>query len=384
MDFTIPEELKVIQAKAATYVGKELLPLEKEYLRGQAYDPRTLVPGLKAAGLWAPAVPVNLGGLGLSLLGQVLIEEEIGRTALPVSICNEPAICFLTQCSTTQRDALLPAIVAGDSSVSYALTEPTAGSDYAGIETVITVGEGATEDQVVVDGVKNLVVGLDYTDRILVVGKKAGTDTLIACLMDKKSPGVSIGRGVELLDGTNAFELTITRGQAPASNLVGPSNGVSQLLLKTSLHWNARLAAKAVGMGKRAVETGAEWAAQRRTFGDKLGNNEAIQFKIADSTIAVSAAQYMVYTAAWLADNGHDAEREIGAAKVFAVQAALRSADDAMQIRGGLGVSSDLPLATFYRRARQFQLESVPNELLKRSIASGMYGGKYLLGSVLS
>ncbi len=383
MDFAWAEELMDLRSRVEQFVAQHVIPLEAEVRRKGGLDRKSLQDlrsEAKQAGLFAPQLPVELGGLGLNTLEIGPIFEAAGRSLLgPLALnCSAPdeGNMHLLELAGTeqQRREYLRPLAAGETHSAFAMTEPApgAGSDPKMLRTT-AARDG---DRWVINGRKWWVSGAQGAAFCIVMARTdpelppaEGASMLLVPL---DTPGTRIVRRIGGLSRQwlgGHYEMEFTDCAVPQANLLGePGRGYA---LAQQRLGPARLThcMRWLGAAQRALEIAADYAKQRQAFGSPIADHQAVQWMLADSEVELHAGRLMVYQAAWLLLQGRRARRETSICKVFVAEAVNRVFDRALQICGGAGVSDDLPLADFYAEARAFRIYDGPSEVHRMVIA---------------
>ncbi|MGV9339990.1 acyl-CoA dehydrogenase family protein [Streptomyces sp. NPDC003688] len=382
IDFTLEPELEELRERTAEFIRATVLPAEAEMLRGPGAPDdtlrRTLQRAAREAGVFAPTVPKELGGLGLDLRGQSVILQEAGYSLLgPLALhCAAPdegnMLLLEKVADATQRDRFLKPLAAGDVRSCFAMTEPApgAGSDPSQLTTVAR----RTNAGWVLDGRKWFITGADGAAFAIVMAR-TGTGTQSAAtmfLVPADTPGFRIVRHVPSLDqgftgGHCEIELEgcevrddavlgeVGKGFAYAQVRLAPAR------LTHCMRW--------LGLARRAHDLALGYAAERTAFGSRLGELGMVQQQLADNEIDLAASRALIREAAWTLDQGRSGKHESSVAKTFTAEAVGRIVDRAVQVCGALGVSGDLPLAAYLREVRPFRIYDGPSETHRWSIA---------------
>jgi acyl-CoA dehydrogenase len=381
MDFELPRDVKMLQGLVRKFVDQELLPIEMQVNLSEDLADDVLRPlqeQAKALGLWLLDVPKEYGGQDLGLLAQCVVQEEIGRTkAIPFRI-NElfgPTVSplLLDNCNEDQKERLLRPLLRGEIVIGFAQTEPDSGSDPAGMRTR-AVREG---DHYVLNGAKRFITRAgraDYLQVICVTDAEKRARGGITCLVvDMKAPGVRLVRQWPKMMGDKPWEIAFDNVRVPVENRLGEEGQGFALGQKWLTFGRVKgQAAWCLGVAQRSLEMAMDYARQRVTFGEPLSERQAIQFMIADSAIELQAARLMVYDAAWRYDQGEDVRNASYMAKVFTTEAAGRIVDRAMQIHGGVGLTTELPLEYWYRQVRSLRITEGVTEVLRWRLARNL------------
>jgi acyl-CoA dehydrogenase len=376
LNFELPEELQMLKESVRKFVDKELIPIERQARIGHKLKPEVradLEAKAKALGLWGYDVPCEYGGLGLGLIAKVTVWSELARSiALPsrggdiFSPNVSPILYHLTE--EQKKKYLLPTI-RGELTWCLAQTEPDAGGDPGSMRTT-AVRQG---DHYIINGVKRFITGADvanYTQLIAATDRSKGSHGGIsAFIVDLKSAGVKLIREQELVVDDRPWEIAFEDAKVPVENRIGEEGEG----FRYAQHWlnvgRVRHGARGIGVIERCLELGASYAKQRVTFGKPLAERQAIQWMLADSFMELHQLRLMVYDAAWKYDQGRDIRAEAYMAKIFGDTQSFKAADRCMEIHGGMGLATDLPIEKFWRDQRSMMITEGPIEILKMTLA---------------
>ncbi|MDX2163577.1 MAG: acyl-CoA dehydrogenase family protein [bacterium] len=377
MNFSIPIHVQEIARRVRQFIDSEVLPLEKAALAGQhvtAEAMRAVQAKAKAAGLWSPQLPPELGGLGLTLTEIVPVFEAAGRSLLgpPALNCAAPDegnMHLLHLFADEQQvEQYLRPLAAGAIRSAFAMTEPApgAGSDPNMLRTA-AVRDG---DEWVINGHKWYTTGAGHAAFLLIMARTnpdvpahKGATIFIAPF---DSTGIVLERLIPVMgeDGTGGHgEIHFHDLRVPHSAILG-KEGDGFALTQARLG-PARLThcMRWTGIAQRALEIATAYASEREAFGKRLSEHQSIQWMLADSAMELHAGRLMIHQAAWLLQQGEAARAETSMCKVFVAEAVNRVIDRAIQICGGLGISRDLPLSTWYEAARAFRIYDGASEV---------------------
>ncbi|NGO53454.1 acyl-CoA dehydrogenase family protein [Allomesorhizobium camelthorni] len=369
------EELEMIRNTVRSFVHKELVPLEQGIEDADDVDhevTRKLRSKAVALGIYGFNLPDSCGGPGFSVPTQAAIMEEVGYTSMPLSetIGNLPM--SLTLLSAEQKDWLLPDVLNGSKTFTYALTEPDAGSDVASIKTRAT----RTNDGWILSGAKQFISNAETSDYILVL---AATDPaaplkkrLTTFIVERTNPGVrAMTRFAKM--GWRGYHLNgfvLEDCFVPDSHVIGrPGDGFLAMMASVN-HDRLFSAYRSLAIAQRAHDMACTYVKERAAFGKTLDQHQAIQFMIADNDVELSAARALAYQAAETAEkNPRGFQLAASRAKLYASEMAGRVTDRALQIFGGMGYSCELPIERFYRDARAFRIGEGTSEMQRIQIA---------------
>jgi butyryl-CoA dehydrogenase len=375
VDAALAEELV---AAVRTFVAKEVLPVASDLEHADAY-PEELVAQMREMGLFGVTIPPDYGGLGLDIVTYARIVEEISFGWMSLTgILNThfiSATLIAGHGTTEQRDRWLPRMATGELRGCLSLSEADAGSDTKAIRCRAT----PDGDEYVIEGTKMWVTN---GERAGLVTLAARTPEGVTCFMVEKEPGprsggITVSRTIGKLGykGVETVEMSYDGHRVPADSVLGgPENlgrGLSLILGALELG-RINIAARACGVGRAAFEAAIRYAQQREAFGVPIAKHQAIQFKLADMGTKLEAARLLVRSAAEKLDSGQRADVEAGMAKLFASEAALEIATEAMRIHGGYGYTSELPVERYFRDAPLMIIGEGTNEIQRLVIARGL------------
>ena len=378
MDFALTEEQKMMVDTIRRFIAEELKPLEDEIENNGALDDakaRVVHEKAKGLGLYALNMPPELGGGGLSNLDRIICEEQFGHTTdylIRRAFGNvyEP----LLHCKGAQVDRWLKPTVAGERTCAIAITEPSAGSDAAGIKTR-AVQNGNGKGGWVLNGGKHFISDGFWSDFFLVSARTdnaTGEKEISMFMVDKGLAGFSLGKDQKMMGirGTPHIELFFDNVQLEDAALLGEAGqGFKLAMGALNVVRLAQVGARAVGKSSHVLEMMVDYAGQRQQFNTRIGDFQMIQQLIADSVIEVNAARWMVYHAAWMLDQGCDAREQIAMVKVHAAETLGRVVDRAVQVFGGMGFCKELPIERYYRDARIYRIFDGTSEIHRGVIA---------------
>jgi acyl-CoA dehydrogenase len=382
MDFSTPLHVQELTHRVRQFIDTEVIPLE-QYAIAEEISPEMLSElrhKAKAAGVYAPQLPPELGGLGLSLSEIVPVFEAAGRSHLGPLVLNcaapdEGNMHTLHMfANEEQRERYLIPLAAGEIRSGFAMTEPApgAGSDPNMLLTS-AVRDG---DDWIINGHKWFTTGADGADFLLIMARTnpdvATHKGATIFLAPAGTPGIEIIRRVPTMgfeDLGGHCEIRFHDLRLPNSAILG-KEGEGFALTQARLG-PARLThcMRWTGIAQRALEIAAQYAANREAFGSALSDHQSIQWMLADSEIELHAGRLMIRQAAWLLEQGEQARQETSMCKVFVAEAINRVIDRAIQICGAKGVSGDLPLSKWYESARAFRIYDGASEVHRMVIA---------------
>ncbi len=377
MQFGLTAEQELVVDTVHSFVERELYPLENEVERTGTVPAelgREIQRKVIELGFYAPNIPAAFGGGGLDQLTFALLERELGRAAMALSVWWGRPSNILCACNDEQRQRYLLPAVSGEKMDALAMTEPDAGSDVRGMKCSAR-RDGADW---IVNGTKHFISHADIADFVIVfvaTGEERtaeGSKKRITCfLVDRGTPGFEIRPGYNSVShrGYHNCILAFDDCRLPAAQILGEEG--QGFALANSWLYATRLtvAAMCVGRARRAFDLALGYAAQRKQFGQLIGKFQGVSFKLADMITEIDAADYLTLAAAWRLDQGLDANRQCSQAKLYASEMLARVTDEALQIFGGMGLMDDLPLARLWRDARVERIWDGTSEIQRHIIS---------------
>lgn len=376
MDFDLPEDLQIFRQMLRRFVDTELIPLEA---RGELDDAtrRSLREKAQAAGLWMLDVPVELGGQGLSALGMSIFWEELSRTVAigprDTHIFRSLVGPILLGLQGEQKERFLMPVICGEATPCFAITESDAGSDPASMRTR-AIRDG---DHYVINGVKRFITDARRADIVQLIAytdPAKGLRGLSCFVVDMRAPGIAVTADYETMMGDKPCEVTFQDVRVPATNLVGVEGDGMMLAQRWITEGRIlRHGARSLGVAERCLELATSYSRQRHTFGAPLATRQAIQFMVADIYAELQQARLLVRDAAVDLDRGRDVRLKSWIAKCQATEMGLRAADRCMQIHGGMGLTTEMPIERMWREQRSFLITEGAAEVMRSSIAKKVY-----------
>lgn len=383
MDFELPEELRILKKTVRSFVDRELIPIEMTAMDGAKMRPEVRAPleeKAKKLGLWHLDVPKDYGGQGLSLLGMAVVWEEIARTvAMPPrgpSVFGPDIRPILFTLNGAQKEKYLLPVLTGEKRTAFAQSEPDAGSDPGAMRTT-AVRNG---DHYVVNGYKRWITGAADADFFQLVAAtdrgKGSRGGLSLFLVDAGLPGVKVVRKTPTMMGDETWEIALDDVRVPAENIVGKEGDGMRAAQSWITAGRLYQACRGLGVASRCIDLMVSYAKQRVTFGAPLAERQAVQFMIADSFAEHHMTQLLVYQLAARTDAGVAARHESYIAKIAGTELGFHVADRCMQIHGGLGLATEMPIAKMWRDARSFMITEGPVEVMRMVLARDILRGR--------
>jgi alkylation response protein AidB-like acyl-CoA dehydrogenase len=376
MDFDLSDEQAALRQVVRDFVRKSIAPVAREWEHEGRY-PSEIVDEMKTMGLFGMLVPETYGGIGIDAVSYAIVFEEISRGWMGIAgIIGSHSLATLMVArygTEEQQRRWLPDLASGKRRSGVGLTEPGAGSDLQGIQTVAR-REG---DHYVVSGTKIWITNARHADPLPVLVKtdrdaRPAHRGMSLLMVEGGTPGFSVGRDLPKLGykGTESCEVLLDNAIVPVENLLGGVEGRGlQHALSVLEFGRINVAARSVGIAQAAYEKALVYSTERYAFGSPIGEFQAVQLRLADMATEVQAARLLVWWAASRADAGKRTDMETGMAKLFASEVAIRCALDSMRIHGGYGYSQELDIERLYRDAPLMAIGEGTNDILRTVIA---------------
>ena len=369
MEFELSAEQREIQALTREFAEAEIEPHAPDWDREHRF-PRELFDKLAELGLTGVCVPEELGGAGADFLSYVLVLEELSRAdagigvavAVHTSAATLPIVRFGTD---EQQEELVPPLASGERLGAFALTEPGSGSDARSLRTRAE----PTSDGWRLTGNKQWITNAAYAGTFLVFAR---TDAGIsAFVVDRDSPGLHVtGEARKLgLHSSSTADLVLDGVAVTRDRLLGDDGEGFRVAMATLDGGRIGIAAQALGIAQAAYELSRRYALERKQFGRRIADFQAIQWKLADMATEIDAARLLVYRAAWLREQGQPHGEAGAKAKLFASTIARRHAGEAIQILGGYGYTKEFAAERYYRDARITEIYEGTSEIQRLVIA---------------
>lgn len=362
-----PETFQLLKAAVQRFVQERLLPAEDEV---EEIDdvPEDIVNDMKELGLFGLSIPEEFGGIGLSMSQECEVAYELGRAALAFRSVIGTNIGIgsqgiLMDGTPEQKAEYLPRIASGELIVSFALTEPDAGSDAAALKTR-AVADG---DDYLITGTKRFITNAPRAGAFTLMARTggAGASGISAFIVPAGLPGLTLGKPDRKMGqrGTKTCDVNLDDVRVPAANIIGGEPGKGfKTAMKVLDRGRLHISAVACGMASRILEESVAYARERKQFGQRIGDFQLVQAMLADSQAELLAGWSLVQAAARRYDDkpvgARDPEVSMHAscAKMFATEMVGRVADRGVQIHGGSGYINEYKVERFYRDVRLLRL----------------------------
>jgi len=380
MEFGLTSEQQMLVESLRAFVEKELIPHEELVERTNKLPPE-LADEIRrkaiAAGFYAANMPAELGGGGLDNVSIALLERELGRAGYALHWTVARPSNILRACQGEQIERYLKPTIRGERVECLAMTEPGAGSD---LRSMTTRAERDGEHYVI-NGRKHFISHADVADYVILFAAsgieetKRGTKKKItAFLVDKGTPGFEVLAGYDSVShrGYHNCQLVFSDCRVHISHILGQEHRGFEVANEWLGNTRLQVAATCIGRAQRAIQLATEWAASRKQFGQTIGKFQGVSFKLADMATECAAAELLTLQAAWKSDQGTMTDQDAAMAKLYATEMLSRVTDQAIQIYGGMGLMSLLPLERLWRDARVERIWDGTSEIQRHIISRSM------------
>ncbi|MCX4733040.1 acyl-CoA dehydrogenase family protein [Streptomyces sp. NBC_01363] len=379
MNLELSEEQEAVRQLAKDFVAREIAPHVVEWDRAENVD-KSIVKKLGSVGFLGLTVPEEYGGSGGDHLAYCLVTEELGRGDSSVRGIVSVSLGLVTKTIAAwgdeeQKRHWLPRLAAGEAIGCFGLTEPGTGSD-AGNLTTRAVRDG---DYYVINGSKMFITNGTWADVVLLFARTDDTPGhrgISAFLVPTDTPG--LGRrtihGKLGLRGQATAEVILEGVRVPASALLGPEGKGFSIAMSALAKGRMSVAAGCVGIAQAALDAAVGYAGEREQFGKSIASHQLVQELISDISVDVDAARLLTWRVADLVDRGEDFATAASKAKLFASEAAVRAANNALQVFGGYGYIDEYPVGKLLRDARVMTLYEGTSQIQKLIIGRALTG----------
>jgi len=378
MDFELSDDQRGIQGLAREVAEAEIVPNAAAWDREHRF-PDELFPKLADLGLMGACVPEEYGGAGADFLSYVLVLEELSRAdagvgvtvAVHTSAATLPILTFGTQ---EQKARFVPPLARGEHLGAFALTESGSGSDAGALRTTAEPdGDGW-----VVSGSKQWITNASRAGTIVLFARTdletAGARGISCFVID--GDHVRITREEEKLglNSSTTSDIVLEGARVERDRLLHEEGRGFRVAMATLDGGRIGIAAQALGIAQAAYDVARAYAQEREQFGRRIGDFQAIQWKLADMATEIDAARLLTYRAAWLKQEGRPHTAEGAKAKLYASEMARRQTAEAIQVLGGYGYTKEFPVERYYRDAKITEIYEGTNEIQRLVIARAILG----------
>jgi alkylation response protein AidB-like acyl-CoA dehydrogenase len=378
VDFDLTQDQREIQALTRELAQAEIDPHAAEWDREHRF-PLELFERLADLGLMGVCVPEEYGGAGADFLSYILVLEELSRAdagvgvtvAVHTSAATLPILAYGTD---EQKSRFVPPLARGEQLGAFALTEAGAGSDAGALRTTAeAVGDGWK-----ITGAKQWITNGRHAGTFILFARSdpetAGARGVSAFILDAEHVRVTRDEEKLGLNSSVTNDIVIEGARVGRDRLLHEENRGFRVAMGTLDGGRIGIAAQALGIAQAGYEVARAYASERRAFGHRIADFQAIQHKLANMSMEIDAARLLVYRAAWLKQQGRRHTEEGAKAKLFASEMARRQTAEAIQILGGYGYTKEFPVERYYRDAKITEIYEGTSEIQRLVIARSILG----------
>lgn len=381
----ITEEHRMIQEAARDFAQKAIAPIAAEFDESGEF-PLETVRQMGELGFMGIEVPEKYGGVGMDTIAYVLAMEEISRVDAShgtIMSVNNSLIChgLLKYGTEEQKQNYLRAVASGDKIGAYSLTEPMSGSDASNMRSRAVLNEAGTH--YIINGRKSWVTSGPVADIVIlftITDPEQGYRGISAFIIETDKPGFEPGKKEPKLGirASATSELIFEDYACPVENRLGEEGEGFKIAMSVLDAGRIGIASQALGIAEAALEASVQYAQEREAFGQKIGEFQMIQQKLADMKTRIDASRLLIYQAALAkmqaVETGARYTLESSMAKLFASETATYVTEEAVQIHGGMGYSKELPVERYFRDAKITEIYEGTSEIQRLVIARSLTG----------
>jgi short/branched chain acyl-CoA dehydrogenase len=372
LDYRLDEEHETLRKTVAEFARDAVAPVIGDYCE-RAEFPYPIIRQMAEMGLFGLPFPEEYGGMGGDNFALCLAIEELARVDSSVAITLEAAVSLgampiYRYGTEEQKRQWLPKLCSGEMLAAFGLTEPGSGSDAGALRTTARL-DG---DEWVINGTKAFITnsGTDITGLVTVAAMTGDRETSTV-IVAVGTPGFTVSKKYSKVgwSASDTRELSFSDCRVPRANLLGEAGRGYAQFLSTLDEGRIAIAALATGLAQGCVDESVTYAKQRQAFGRPIGDNQAIQFKVADMEMRAHTSRLAWYRAAELLARGEPFKREAAIAKLYGSESAVANAREATQIHGGYGFMNEFPVARMWRDAKILEIGEGTSEVQRILIA---------------
>jgi alkylation response protein AidB-like acyl-CoA dehydrogenase len=373
MEFSLSDDQREIQSLAREFAQAEIEPNASAWDREHGFSPE-LIAKLAELGLMGVCIPEEYGGAGADFLSYILVLEELSRADAGVGVTvavhtSAVTLPILTFGTDEQRSRFVPPLARGESVGAFALTEPEAGSDAGSLRTAaVPAGDGWS-----ISGSKQWITNGSFAGTFLLFARTdqemPGAKGVSAFILDADHVRVTREEEKLGLNSSSTSDLAIEGAEVGRDRLLHEEGKGFTIAMSTLDGGRIGIAAQALGIAQAAYDVARAYALERRQFGKRIADFQAIQWKLADMATELDAARLLIYRAAWLKQEGRPHTEEGAKAKLFASEMARRQTAEAIQVLGGYGYTKEFPVERYYRDAKITEIYEGTSEIQRLVIA---------------
>jgi len=378
MNFELTKQQEMARTTLRRFAETEVKPLAAEIDATHRFPTET-VEKMAKLGIMGIPFPKEYGGAGGDYLTYSIAVEELSKVCATTgvivsahtSLCCGPIYYFGTE---EQKKKYLPDLCSGKKLGAFGLTEPGAGTDAAGQQTIAEL----VDDHYVLNGSKVFITNGGYADVFVVFAmtdKSKGTKGISAFIVEKDFPGFSVGKTEEKMGicGSSTTELIFTDMIVPKENLLGELNRGFSIAMHTLDGGRVGIASQALGIAEGALETTVKYMKERVQFGKPISAFQGLQWMAADMETQIQAAKLLVYSAAMKKQAGGRFSKDAAMAKMFAAETAMDVTTKCVQLHGGYGYTRDYPVERMMRDAKITEIYEGTSQVQRMVIAAAMF-----------
>jgi alkylation response protein AidB-like acyl-CoA dehydrogenase len=378
MDFDLSHDQREIQALTRDFARAEIEPHAAQWDREHDF-PRPLFGRLAELGLMGVCVPEEYGGAGADFVSYIVVLEELSRADAGVGVTvavhtSAVTLPLLTYGTDEQKSRFVPPLAQGEHLGAFALTEAEAGSDAGAIRTKAEPADGGWT----ISGAKQWITNGRYAGTFLLFARTdqqtAGARGVSAFILDADHVRVTRDEEKLGLNSSVTNDIVVEDAHVERDRLLHEENRGFRVAMTTLDGGRIGIAAQALGIAQAAYDVARDYAVERRAFGHRIGDFQAIQHKLANMSMELDAARLLVYRAAWLKEQGRPHTEEGAKAKLFASEMARRQTAEAIQVLGGYGYTKEFPVERYYRDAKITEIYEGTSEIQRLVIARSILG----------
>ena len=379
MDFDLTEQQKMLQDTARRFAREEMAPVAAHYDQTGEF-PRELINQAWELGLINTCVPEEYGGLGLSVVDQCVLVEELAWACSGMAtsmMTNDLGLLpIIVGANDDQKKRWLEPVTQEPQLVSFSLSEPAAGSDVAGMQ-LQCERQG---DEYVLNGTKAWITNggeADFYTVFATQDRNSRHKGICAFVVSRQAEGLEPGKKEDKL-GQRASDTRVIHFdgvRVPVADRLGEEGQGFQIAMKTLDRSRPSIAAIASGISARALHEATAYAQERKAFGNPIADFQAVQFMLADMAKDLEAGRLLTFQGAWMIDQGLNASKYSSMAKCFATDAAMKATTDAIQVFGGNGYTKEYPVEKLFRDAKLMQIYEGTNQIQRVVIARELLKG---------
>ncbi|MBM7645394.1 alkylation response protein AidB-like acyl-CoA dehydrogenase [Scopulibacillus daqui] len=368
MDLLFTKEQEMMRKMVKDFAEKEIAPFVDK-MEEEDIFPLDIVKKMGSLGLLGIPIPEAYGGSGMDFISYIIAIHELSKVSPTIgvimsvhtSVGTNPILYFG---SKEQKETYIPKLASGEYIGAFAVTEPGSGSDVSGLKTK-AVRNG---DHYLLNGSKAFITNGEAADTFVTFAKtdpEKGKDGITAFIVKKGTEGFSIGKKEKKmgLNGSSTVSLNFDHANVPKKDRLGEEGQGLKIALGNLNVGRIGIAAQALGIAEGAYSHAAAYAKSREQFGQSIGKQQAIGFKLADMAANIEAAKLLVYQASYLVQTGKPCRKEASMAKLFASRTAVQTAIEAVQIFGGYGYTKDYPVERYFRDAKVTEIYEGTSEI---------------------